>query len=326
MKNYIKKVLRYIRNIFWEIFLKKAYTKKLNALIENNQTEKEDKTYYIITCENMPQQGLFGYAGLILAMIWYAINNNMIPIIDMKNYANTYLEDYELRKVNSWELFFKPITSKSVDEVYASCKYIIGNHKEMDWDYLPGINGYHKAKMRCFFSIMYKEYLALSEEAEKYCKEEYSKLLQGKENETLGVLVRGTDLKKCKGHAKQPSLEEVCEKIRELLKSNRGFKYIYLATEEKKSEMFLQKEFPDIIITNKRTYYDSYDPQKSLSYFTTNRERDKYSRGLEYLSSMYILSKCGGLLSGQCGGGFAAYYMNGGKYRYSYFWELGVNE
>lgn len=41
---------------------------------------------------------------------------------------------------------------------------------------------------------------------------------------------------------------------------------------------------------------------------------------------MNILSKCGGLVAGQCGGSFAAFYMNGGKYRYAYFWDIGVVE
>lgn len=329
MKNIIKNIYRQIRNVLWLIFRKKKAISRLNSMIENNRLKnKETSTYYIISCEKMPQQGLFGYVGLMLAMIWYAIELDMIPVIDMKNSPNTYLERDEVGKINALELFFQRITEKSLDDIYENCNYVIGNHKDINWSYLPGINGYHKKSLFYFLTTMYSQYLILSLEAEKYCSQEFKTLLEGHEKETLGVLIRGTDIKTCKGHALQPSLEQVCDKIKEILKKDGNFKYIYLATEEKASEDFLQERFPNMIIVNQRTYYDSSEYQKlgGLSYVTTQRTRDRYSRGIEYLSSMYLLSKCGGLISGQCGGGFAAYYMNGGRYRYSYFWELGVVE
>lgn len=268
----------------------------------------------------------YGYVGIILAMVKYALERDMVPVVDLKNYPNTYLEPNEVGKINSWELFFQQFTEKSIDEIYENCKYVVGNHMDIDWNNLPNMHGVKRRDIGAYWSVMYNNYIRFSEKAKKYCQDEYDFLLKGKERETLGVLVRGTDIKTCKGHALQPSLEQVEEEIRKVLKKDQRFKYLYVATEEKKSEDYVREKFPGMVITNKRTYYDTLDYQKGLSYVDLDGVKTKYDRGIEYLSSMNLLSKCGGLMAGQCGGSFAAFYMNGGKYRYTYFWDIGVVE
>ena len=320
----IKRTMKRAYNLFFDTFLSQNYKKKLENLKERTRVkETEECIYYVISCENMPQEGMFGYMGLILAMICYAVEKGMVPVIDMKNYPNTYLEDCEVGKINSWELFFRQISEFSIDDVYASKKYVIGNHMDIDWGNLPNIGGYCNHKKYALWHFMYHEYAVLSQEAADYCNQEEVNLLKGRESQTLGVLVRGTDIKKAKGHAVQPPLEEVIQKCKEVIQKDSRFQYIYLATEERKNEELFRKAFPDRVIVNKRTYYDEIDYSKGLSYVRTNREHDRYTRGMEYLSSIRLLSKCGGLVAGQCGGAFAAFYWNEGSYRTCYFWELG---
>lgn len=320
------RLYRTLRDYKWIVFHKKADLAYF-ARIAQKMLENENSIYYVITCEHMPMQGLFGYVGLILGMIRYALDHDMIPVIDMKNYPNTYLEDSEVGQVNAWELFFRQISKVTIDDVYKSHSYVIGNHMDIDWKEMPNISGYHKQSSYFLWSNMYSHFIKLSEQAERYCQTEFIQILGTERSEhTLGVLIRGTDIKNCKGHSLQPSLDEIVDKIRKVMKKDHRYQYIYLATEEQVNEDYLKREFPGKVLVNKRTYYDNVDYTKGLSYVRMNGDQDKYRRGMEYLSSMYILSKCGGLLSGQCGGGFAAYYMNGGKYRYAYFWELGVVE
>lgn len=322
----IKKYIKNIYNGFYEIFIERNDKKHLQKFIDEKQWEKENTIYYVISCEKLPFLGLFGYVEIILAMAKYALERDMVPVVDFKNYPNSYLESNEIGKINAWELFFQQFTKKTLDEIYENCKYIVGNHMDIDWSNLPNIRGVKRRDIGTYWKVMYQNYIKFSKEAEKYCQKEYDALLKGKEAETLGVLVRGTDIKLFKGHALQPSLEQVEEKIRKILKKDHRFKYLYLATEEKKSEDYLKEKFPGMVITNKRTYYDTLDYQKGLSYVDLDGIKTKYDRGMEYLSSMNLLSKCGGLTAGQCGGSFAAFYMNGGKYRYTYFWDIGVVE
>lgn len=104
---------------------------------------------------------------------------------------------------------------------------------DIDWNNLPNIHGVKRRDIGAYWSLMYKNYIRFSEKAEKSCQDEYDLLLKGKERETLGVLVRETDVKTCKGHVLQPSLEQVEEEIRKVLKKDQRFKYLYVATEEK---------------------------------------------------------------------------------------------
>lgn len=325
-KDAVVRLYRLYRDNKWSIFEKK-HDQAYLRMLDQRMVETNESIYYVISCENMPMQGLFGYVGLILGMIRYALEHNMVPVIDMKNYPNTYLEDNEVGQINAWELFFRQVSKVTIDDLYKSHSYVVGNHMDIDWKEMPNISGYHKKSSYFLWSNMYARFVKLSEQAEKYCQEEFLQILgEEKAEHTLGVLIRGTDIKTCKGHSLQPSLEQVTDKIRSVMKKDKQFQYIYLATEERMNEEYLREQFPGKVLINKRTYYDNADYVKGLSYVKMSGERDKYRRGMEYLSSMYILSKCGGLMSGQCGGGFAAFYMNGGKYRYDYFWELGVVE
>ncbi len=49
-----------------------------------------------------------------------------------------------------------------------------------------------------------------------------------------------------------------------------------------------------------------------------------YWRSIQYLSSMAILSRCEGIVAGNCGGTCLALLMNNMHYRYTYIFNLGM--
>ena len=190
-----KKYIKNIYNGFYEIFIEGNDKKHLQKFIDEKQWEKENTIYYVISCEKLPFLGLFGYVEIILAMAKYALERDMVLVVDFKNYPNSYLESNEIGKINAWELFFQQFTKKTLDEIYENCKYIVGNHMDIDWSNLPNIRGVKRRDIGTYWKVMYQNYIKFSKEAEKYCQKEYDALLKGKEAETLGVLVRGTDIK-----------------------------------------------------------------------------------------------------------------------------------
>lgn len=103
---------------------------------------------------------------------------------------------------------------------------------------------------------------------------------------------------------------------------------IYLATEERKTRDLFKKEFPGKILENKRRYYDDiYDKDSSISYIKDvhfERENDNYWSGLEYLSSIILLSRCDALVGGNCGGTLGAIFFNDEKYEFTYVFDLGL--
>ena len=80
-----------------------------------------------------------------------------------------------------------------------------------------------------------------------------------------------------------------------------------------------EKAFPDKILENKRVYYDDiYDQDDSISYIKDvhfERKNDNYLSGLEYLSSIILLSRCTALVGGNCGGTLGALFFNDEKHK-----------
>ena len=78
---------------------------------------------------------------------------------------------------------------------------------------------------------------------------------------------------------------------------------------------------------NKRTYYDRIMKEQSLVSIANvrfDRENDEHYKGLEYLSSLVILSRCQGLVAGNCGGTRMALFLNEGRYENCKVFDKGL--
>lgn len=294
---------------------------KLLRFLHRNYTEKrhyEDIKEYRIINKGIYKYKFFNicYLNDILANIAFSISENVIPVVNVCNIDNG---------INIWEQYFRQpfITVKQIDE-----------KAKVDWEYNKNVGfispcffSYKNDVERSIWMKLYKDYVSFNDEVQEYVDDEYNTLISGKR--VLGVLCRGTDYiaTKPKGHPVQPELSDVIADVRKVMKDYK-YDYIYLATEEKRIHDLFENEFPGYIIINKRTYYDEiYYSQKAGSLINSvsfDRENDEYLKGLEYLSSMYILSKCNSMLAGNCGGSQAAYYMNNGKYEYVKLYDLGI--
>lgn len=180
------------------------------------------------------------------------------------------------------------------------------------------------------FSKLYKNIVIFNEETEKYILNEYVTIMKGKR--VVGVLCRGTDYTdtRPKSHPIQPDIESLMNHVKKI-KNEYNCDYIYLATEEYAIYLKFVETFGNIILTNKRTYFDDYYKLKQvlgnetrIGHVEEERKNDKKLKSLEYLSSIYLLSKCQTLVAGSCGGSRAALYLNDGKYEYQYLFNIGV--
>lgn len=176
----------------------------------------------------------------------------------------------------------------------------------------------------CEFVDAYQKYFRFKPNVYKYIVDEYNDIIKDK-GKVLGVIVRGTDYSqgRPRNHPIQPSIDEIITKIKELSLTFK-WDYIYLATEEKQFEERFITEYPNRILTNKRYYYNDDFTNKLLCEVSSDRKKDEYLRQLEYISSMYILSKCDMLIGGMCGGSTAAMIMRGHeKYEFLYLFDHG---
>jgi hypothetical protein len=61
---------------------------------------------------------------------------------------------------------------------------------------------------------------------------------------------------------------------------------------------------------------------RGIGSFSIDRKNDNYHKGLEYLTTIYMLSKCNALIAGQCGGTTGAVLLSK-NHEFSYLWDLG---
>lgn len=53
------------------------------------------------------------------------------------------------------------------------------------------------------------------------------------------------------------------------------------------------------------------------------RKKDKYLQGLDYITAIYLLAECKGILAGYTNGALAAVLINAGAYEFSQIYSLG---
>lgn len=167
------------------------------------------------------------------------------------------------------------------------------------------------------------EYLKFNDETKLYLEKRANEALNGTNN-VLGVLLRGTDYTKRQAYEEfiQPETKKVIKDIKKLLAEGK-FKKVYLATEDKFIYEEFKKEFGELLIENRQYMYSTnYDSEKYLSEIKVNRKNHNYNLALEYLASLYILSKCKGFLGGMAGGTRIAYLLSE-NWQYLKIYDLG---
>lgn len=224
-------------------------------------------------------------------------------------------------RINLWDCFFEqPFPADKADALHTSCPY---RSAPLFFPTNP-----NKKDVEAF-GRLYQAFFVPTKPVQEYFDKEYKSLIRGKR--VLGVLCRGTDYisTKPKGHPVQPQIEDVITLVRRMINELK-VDYLYLATEEERIKEVFDEFFPGRIIVNKRNYYDSYynlyseDTKTKISAVHFDRERDSFHKSLEYFSSLNLLSRCCGLIAGNCGGSRAALYLNGGKFEYYHLFDLGV--
>lgn len=254
----------------------------------------------------------------MMSLMVYALSNGYTPYVNLKDRGEGW---------TNWDTFFEqpfPIpTDRMPDRV---CDLEQGYFKPEF--YTP----YNKLDLRLWCKV-YHRLVRLNEPTSQYVEKEYNNLFfgeKGQKKSVLGVICRGTDYVKLRpwGHPVQPPVEQVIERAKVLMEWYR-LEELYLATEELAIFEKFDKAFPGKVLVNQRQYYDGIFNAQNMTYIYEvqfDRENDIFLKGLEYLSSLQLLSRCDVLLGGNCGGACAALYMNNMKYKYVELFNLGTYE
>ena len=267
-------------------------------------------------------KGLFEYGYFnacflenMMSLMVYALAKGYTPYLKLKDRKEGW---------SDWDTFFEQPFSVPETEPDCICDVEQGFfHPQFD-------TPYRSSDLRLWCKV-YHRLVRLNERTRNYVDQEYQELFEGvdgQKHRTLGVICRGTDYVKLKpmGHPVQPTPEQVIARAKVLLDQYQ-LERVYLATEEYAIYEKFEKAFPGLILVNKRQYYDEVFNNHDMTYVYEvqfDREDDLYLKGLEYLSSLQLLSRCNVLLGGNCGGACAALYMNNRKYEHVELFNLGL--
>lgn len=301
---------------------KKGYWYKCKAI---NFVQYYSKEHILRGAEEnkimMIREGLYNYFVFnvcfldnMLSCIVHALSNGYIPVIQL---------DHRKTGWNDWDVFFnQPFiendTNQAIETVNCDVKvgYLTSSYRS---PFVP-----NEFKIWC---KLYKDFVIFNQKTKDYLESEYTNLIKPGMR-IIGVKCRGTDYitKKPKNHPVQPEVAELIN-LTKVKMMELNIQYVFLATEEKRIAAQFQQEFPDQVLVNEQCYYDEIYYKNSLNCsweVSFERNNDNYLKGIEYLSSIYLLSKCNALIAGNCGGSRAALYMNDMKYEYWKLFDLGV--
>lgn len=284
-----------------------------------------DKTFYVIR-RGDGHAGINSQFNTDMGYLRYAIRQGWIPIIDMQNYPNEYLEEEEFGKKNAWDFYFKqPYAGQySLKEVYESKNVILSPGEPLPVCPNDSMEFFTRLELIRMWNRYFRKYCGFSEELTKEIDNKYVQYLKDKETERiLGVSLRGTDyLERPYQHPVQPSIEQALEVTRRVIQEQRCG-WIYLAAEDMRILEAYQKEFGDKLIYIKEVQmYDKLLPGENITGHSFDRKHDKYLRGMEYMVQKALLTRCNCLIGGRTSGNVAVMVWQP-EYDYTYFWNLG---
>ena len=279
-----------------------------------------DSKYLIIKreCQNAPL-GLFAYYITNVAWIEYALRKNYIPVIDMKNFYNTFHNEGEVGQINTWEYFFEQPLGISIEEALQTGKarYV--------WDDIPAfhpnesLDFFQYTELVDYYKEIARKYIPFKREIKEILEKEKNELL--KNFRVLGVLARGTDYTNLKPYFQpvQPTIEELIDKVDDYRKKYNCEK-IFLATEDNTILEQMQERYKDdlLFVNQKRiSHTDTY-----LNMNAEFMDVDTAKRGIDYLKAIYCLSKCEGLVAGRTSGTVGAVLLSD-NYSFQYIFSKG---
>lgn len=308
MKKYIKKIK----------FINDAYTKfKWREKKVSYGEENPDKIFYVIRRAGS-KVGLFSLVMTSLGCIKYALEQGYIPVIDMCNEDNTYMQHD--RKGNVWEYYFEQPCGYSLDDIKKSKNVIIGNGLiDGSVPYPNERIAYDDEEFKIWKNIADKHLMVRDEIIEETDRLAVQIL---KNNRVLGVLLRGTDYvnSRPKNHPVQPTINQAMEKIDEVL-AEEGYQKIYVATEDKDIYQKLCERYGSKIVSMNVERYIA-NGEENINDISIKRAVDKYQMGKEYLINILLLSRCDYIIAGNAGGSQGALLFRNVSEK-KFFFDLG---
>ena len=304
----VKVALKRVK-LFIELSIKGRERKVSFGKKNPNKTFYVIRPYYFVEKNELTvrQSNLFFHYYRNLQHLAYAVDKGWIPVVDWKNYGNfSHGEDFPVNgTTNCWEYFWNQPSEYSLDEVYDSKNVILGLQNTRDIHLIPS----------CFFKTplrkqaltymqkcpAYDKYITLNTPTASYVNKWYE-ILFPKSAKILGVSVRATSYgtTRVPGHPKQPTFGELLIAVdKSLIDWNMDYVFFACESEDLVNSMF--EKYGEKLILLPRSRYTVYKGSGG-EHNPLYQPGQRYQTNLDYLTEMYLLSRCNALVCGMSGG------------------------
>ena len=264
-------------------------------------------TYYIIR-RKLDFVGLFSNYIVFASHIRHALSKGWLPVIDMQNYPNAYLEPEKLGKENAWEYFFEQPLRIGLEEAYNGENIILANGDAV-WFPWQDMTIYENKTVLTEWRMLVKWGLLRIKpqlmESILAVKDE----LFPKNRRVLGVFLRGTDYiaNRPYGHPIPPPIEYAMGVVLSKLQEWQ-YTRIFLSTEDKDILQVFKSLFKDVCFTIDREYADCKPGQIYVN-SRINRENDRFLTAKDYLTELVLLSQCNSFITARSSGSLGVMMM-----------------
>ena len=265
------------------------------------------KRYYIIS-RSAGGAGFFSNYMWVLGHVIFARKLGYIPVVDMENYPTLYSEEEPVfGEKNAWNYYFENVGKVSLEEAYASGRYVMGQdmplHKYEE-KYCVGNYRFPTKKAAAYYSPIIEKNLVLKKNLTDQFEKEWNSRVS-KEDKVLGIHVRGTDMKNHLGHPVPAEVKTYLERARKILSQNPEITKIFLATDECDVKASFENAFEGtkwkLFMNEAFRIWDTGEDKRTGIHETKiakPRALHKYLMGKEVLQDAWFLAKCDYLLCG----------------------------
>lgn len=265
------------------------------------------KRYYIIS-RSAKGAGFFSNYMWVLGHVIFARKLGYIPVVDMENYPTLYSEEVPVYgEKNAWNYYFENVGKISLEEAYASGRYVMGQdmplHKYEE-KYCVGNYRFPTKKAAAYYSPVIEKNLVLKINLTDQFEKEWNSRVS-KEDKVLGIHVRGTDMKNHLGHPVPAAVRTYLDRARKILSQNPEITKVFLATDECDVKESFENAFENtkwkLFMNEAFRIWDTGEDKRTGIHETKiakPRALHKYLMGKEVLQDAWFLAKCDYLLCG----------------------------
>jgi hypothetical protein len=283
--------------------------------------------YYVMPSAGA-KEGLFQQVNaLVHTHLVMALVQGRVPVVDMQSEKNQYLAADKVGRENSWEYFFEQPYGIGLDSIPSGADVVRGHFRTHwgVWKGDPSRDFGMREETRSQLYMLCERFVRPTPVTARTIEENRQALFSPGDT-VLGVVIRETDYAlQMEHHRPADGQIDYIAQIRDAL-GRHGCNTVFVATESRRVFDSVGAAFPGIVRTNPREFYDRYYQDRAdgralvLADVRHDRENDEYLRGLEYVTTVFLLAGCDVLLGTRSGAFTAAQYLNRGAYSHVSTW------